>query len=197
MEETTRIQGERIIGKIVRHKGTDTNRVITKVFSIEGNTYVFSVDKQGRFKISDILNLEQLVRREDMISLPSKVPIFTPVRNKLTGEIGVITYDDGKKILVNYDGSKLEKTAAAGDLKLFSPEIFPSYLKCGCGLQKDQCVFLGKVDDKPVCYRYTPRRMEKLENNGLRHPKKSFPDCQLPEKITNPGPDLSISPNCI
>ncbi|MCK5044365.1 hypothetical protein KAR26_01370 [Candidatus Parcubacteria bacterium] len=192
MYEIEMIGGERVAGKIVRHKGTDTNRVIIKAISIEGNVYAFSVTAESKFKISDILNLEQLVYREGMISLPSIVPIFTPVRNRLTKKIGVVTYDDGKKILVNYNGSKLEKRTAASHLNLFFPKTEPSCLKCGFGLP-DQCVFLDLDENlQPVCDMYTEKRMEKLENNRLRHPKESFPYCLLPEKITNPGPDSFV-----
>ncbi len=153
-----------------------------------------SIETQGDLGVSDSSDLED---PETMTKLPWNVPEFTSIINTYTGRIGMIVHNPGRGVvLVNYDGKMVIERIKINYLRLFSPEISPSHLGCGCGLQKKQCVFFGEVDGEPVCHRYTSERMQRLLNNHLvaeRCPTKSPPWCQLPEKITNPGPRICFN----
>ncbi len=193
MEEITKVEGVEILGKIVRHGNSDTNRVLISVLSIEIEKFSisFSLNERGKLKVNNFLALEYFVPPKVCRELPWDAPVFAIVENLVTGEIGMIIQnpEDGT-VRVNYDGNRgMEKTDIS-DLRFLNPVVLPSCKNCGYGLWGERCLFFDLDEQgEPVCHRYTRKRMEKLFNNNSvakRFPLESFPDCQLSEKQIQP-----------
>lgn len=119
-----------------------------------------------------------------------KMNLGTKVKNKETGELGVVVTDQWNccgpgEVLVVYEGTTASHGTDLNLLEYLGPENAKADLrKCGAGQGGEKCcIFLVVGSNGPECQRFGPLRntiiFRKDKMAAQREPSELFPACQL------------------